>query len=232
MTVKDIQAPVTKVLIIDDHPIVRDACRRVLERDTVERVVEASSVSEGFRLYRAIRPDVIVVDLSMRSGVLDGVSFIRRLRVHDRKTPILVFSMHADPMIVMRTFAVGATGYLWKATNSDEFTKAFHCVRGGHRYISHELATNVAFTEADANANPLRGLTLREWQTLSLLADGKSYGVIAEELHVSYKTVANTTAAVKVKLGAKSIPDLMRIAITHLPAEPGRQSIGALNAEF
>lgn len=203
----------------------------MLERDTVERVVEASSVSEGFRLYRSVKPDVIVVDLSMRSGVLDGISFIRRLRVHDSKTPILVFSMHADPMIVSRTFAVGATGYLWKATGSDEFAKAFHRVCAGHRYISHELATDVAFMEADKKANPLSGLTLREWQTLSLLAEGKPYSVIADELHVSYKTVANTTAGVKVKLGAKSIPDLMRIAITHLPVEPGRLSFGVLSPD-
>lgn len=75
-------------------------------------------------------------------------------------------------------------------------------------------------------------LTLREWQTLSLLADGKSYSMIADELHVSYTTVANTAAAVKLTLGAKSIPDLMRIAIMHLPAEPGRQGIAAMHPDF
>lgn len=214
----------TKALLIDDHPIVLDACKRVLERGGASQVVQASCLADGFRQYRAARPDVIVVDLSMRSGVLDGISFIRRLRVHDRATPILVFSMHADPLVVSRAFAVGATGYLWKATNSDEFSKAYQKVLAGQRYVSHELASEVVFMEVNAQSNPLGELTLREWQTLSLLADGKSYGAIADELHVSYKTVANTASLVKTKLGARNLPDLMRIAITHLPAEPGRRT--------
>jgi DNA-binding NarL/FixJ family response regulator len=120
---------------------------------------------------------------------------------------------------------VGGTGYLWKATNPDEFSKAFHKVLAGQRYVSHELASDIVFMEVNSKSNPLGELTVREWQTLSLLADGKSYGAIADELHVSYKTVANTASLVKSKLGAKSLPDLMRIAITHLPAEPGRRSL-------
>src|SRR5690606_22220152 len=95
----------------------------------------------------------------------------------------------------------------------------------GQRYVSHELASDIVFMEVNSKSNPLGELTVREWQTLSLLADGKSYGAIADELHVSYKTVANTASLVKTKLGAKSLPDLMRIAITHLPAEPGRRSL-------
>lgn len=215
----------TKALLIDDHPIVLDACKRLLERAGASHVVQASCMVDGFRQYRAMRPDVIVVDLSMRSGVLDGISFIRRLRVHDRTTPILVFSMHSDPVVVSRAFAVGGTGYLWKATNPDEFSKAFHKVLAGQRYVSHELASDIVFMEVNSKSNPLGELTVREWQTLSLLADGKSYGAIADELHVSYKTVANTASLVKSKLGAKSLPDLRRIAITHLPAEPGRRSL-------
>src|SRR3990170_5116699 len=102
----------TKVLVIDDHPIVLQGCKQVLEDAGVESVAQASSLVEGFRLYRTNRPDVIVVDLSVRSGALDGISFIRRLRIHDKTTPILVFSMHSDPVIVSRTLQVGATGYL------------------------------------------------------------------------------------------------------------------------
>ena len=90
----------TKVLVIDDHPIVLQGCKQVLEDAGVESVTQASSLVDGFRLYRTIKPDLIVVDLSVRSGALDGISFIRRLRVHDKTTPILVFSMHSDPVIV------------------------------------------------------------------------------------------------------------------------------------
>jgi len=206
----------TKVLVIDDHPIVLQGCKQVLEDAGVESVTQAATLVEGFRLYRTNRPDVIVVD---------GISFIRRLRIHDKTTPILVFSMHADPVIVSRTLQVGATGYLLKDTWSDEFIKAFQKVREGQPYISHELASEVAFMEARGTASPLRALTLRELHTLSLIAEGKSYGSIADELHVSYKTVANTASLIKTKLGAKSLPELMRIAIAHLPTESGRRSL-------
>ena len=208
----------TKALIVDDHPIVLDACKRALQGAGIIDVSEASSVVDGFRLYRKVKPDIIVTDLSMHTGVLGGMSFIRRLRIHDKATPILVFSMHSDPLIVFRTLEAGATGYLWKATNSDEFIRAFHKVRGGVRYISHEIASELAFTEVRGAVNPLRMLTLREWQTLSLIAVGKSYGAIADELHVSYKTVANTAAHIKTKLGARTLPELVRIGIAHLPS--------------
>jgi DNA-binding NarL/FixJ family response regulator len=215
----------TKVLVIDDHPIVLQGCKQVLEDAGVDSVAQASSLVDGFRQYRTIKPDLIIVDLSVRSGALDGISFIRRLRVHDKSTPILVFSMHSDPVIVSRALQVGATGYLLKDTWSDEFVKAFQKVREGIPYISHELASEVAFMEARGTSNPLRSLTLRELQTLSLIAEGRSYSSIAEELHVSYKTIANTASLIKTKLGAKSLPELMRFAIAHLPAETGRRNL-------
>lgn len=213
----------TKALLIDDHPIVLHACKRALEEAGVIDIWLASSMADGYRRYRATKPDVIVVDLSMRCRVFEGIGFITRLRTRDKTTPILVFSMHTDPMVVTRAFSVGGNGYLLKSSSADEFTEAFFKVRAGERYLPHELASDVAFSEIDAKLNPLSALSMREWQTLSLLADGRSYGSIAEELHVSYKTVANTAAAVKLKLDARNIPDLMRIAITHLPGEPGRR---------
>lgn len=100
-------------------------------------------------------------------------------------------------------------------------------MRAGQRYVSHDLASDIVFMEVNADTNLLGRLTLREGQTLSLLADGKSYGAIADELHVSYKTVGNTASPVKTKLGAKNLPDLMRIAITHLPADTGWRSLAA-----
>src|SRR5688572_1607548 len=95
------------VLIIDDHPVVIQGCRRLLEDMGVAEVLVASTLSEGFRLYRQKDPDMIIVDLSMQSGALGGLSFIRRLRVHDERTPVLVLSMHFDRMIVSRALEVG-----------------------------------------------------------------------------------------------------------------------------
>lgn len=208
----------TKVLVIDDHPIVLQGCKRVLQDARVEFVLQAASLADGFRQYRSQKPDVIVVDLAVSTGALDGLNFIRRLRIHDRKTPILVFSMHSDPVIVSRALEVGANGFLLKDTCSDEFIKAFQRVRDGGTYLSHELASEVAFISARGSNNPLNTITIRELQTLSLIAEGKPYNIIAEELNVSYKTIANTAAQIKNKLGVRTLPELMRIAIQHLPA--------------
>ena len=211
-----------KVLIVDDHPIVIQGCRRLLEDMGVDEVLVASSLAEGFRVYRQKRPDIIIVDLSMKSGSLGGLSFIRRPRVHDEQTPVLVLSMHSDRMIVSKALEVGANGYLLKDTSSEEFAKAFRSVRDGKHYLNHELASQIAFMEARGDRNPLSRMTLRELQTLSLIAEGKPYISIADELNVSYKTVVNTCAQLKAKLGVRTLPELMRIAIQHLPSNVGK----------
>jgi DNA-binding NarL/FixJ family response regulator len=209
---------VTRVLVIDDHPVVLQGCRQLLEDAGIDNILQAQSSSDGFRLYRMQRPDVIIVDLAMRAGALNGLSFIRRLRLHDQRTPILVLTMHNDPVIVSRALEVGATGYVLKDASADEVLKAFQKVREGRPYLSHDLASEVAFMEARGTTNPLKRMTVRELQTLALVAEGKPYRIIAEHLHVSYKTVANTIAQLKAKLGVHTLPELMRIAIQHLPS--------------
>ncbi len=214
-----------RVLIIDDHPFVLQACARMLEEAELARVMQASGLADAYRQYRAHRPHVVVVDLSIKTAALGGLSFVRRLRLHDKRTPILVLSMHSDPMIIRRALEAGATGYLLKDAPSEEFLRAFNTVRTGRPYLSHEVASEIAFSETRLNASPLQALTVRELQTLALIAEGKSYGMIAEELNISYKTVANTTSQIKMKLGARSLPELMRIAIHHLPGPSGRRGL-------
>jgi two-component system invasion response regulator UvrY len=212
----------TRVLVIDDHPIVLQGTTQLLEDVGVKQVHQAQSLADGFRAYRTQKPDVIIVDLAMHNGSLGGLSFIRRLRLHDQDTPILVFTMHSDPVIVSRALEVGATGYVLKDTPPEEVQTAFQRVRDNRPYLTHDLASEVAFMEARGTTNPLRQMTVRELQTLALVAEGKPYGVIAEHLHVSYKTVANTCTQLKAKLGVRTLPELMRIAIQHLPAANGK----------
>jgi two-component system, NarL family, invasion response regulator UvrY len=113
----------------------------------------------------------------------------------------------------------GATGYVLKDTSSYELMKAFEQVRAGTPYLSNDLAMQVALLRTGLRANPLADLTPRELQTLSLLAQGKSYGRIAEELNVSYKTVVNACSQLKQKLNAKNLPELIRLAVQLVPAE-------------
>ncbi len=207
----------TSVLIIDDHPIVLQGCRRMLEDAGVKTVLEARDVISGYRLYRRHHPDVVIVDLAMQGGGLGGLEVIRRMRSHDPRSRILVFSMHSDPIIAARALEAGATGYVLK--DSNELMKAFDQVRSGTPYLSNDLAMQVALVRTGVRANRLADLTPRELQTLSLLAEGKPYGRIAEELNVSYKTVVNACSQLKQKLNAKNLPELIRAAVRLVSAE-------------
>ncbi len=207
----------TSVLIIDDHPVVLQGCRRMLEDAGVKTVLEARDAASGYRLYRRHHPDVVIVDLAMQGGGLRGLNVIRRMRSHDQRSRILVFSMHSDPIIAARALEAGATGYVLK--DSDELMKAFDQVRTGTPYLSNDLAMQVALVRTGVRANPLADLTPRELQILSLLAEGKPYGRIADELSVSYKTVVNACSQLKQKLNAKNLPELIRVAVQLVSAE-------------
>ena len=209
----------TSVLIIDDHPIVLQGCRRMLEDAGVGSVLEARDLKSGYRLYRRHQPDVVIVDLGMPGSGLGGLSLVRRIRVHEPRTRILVFSMHSDPIIAARALEAGATGYVHKDTSPAELLRAFEQVRAGTPYLSNDLAMEVALVRTGVRQNPLAELTPRELQTLSLLAEGKPYGRIADELNVSYKTVVNVCSQLKQKLDARNLPELIRVAVRLMEAE-------------
>ena len=204
----------TSVLIIDDHPIVLQGCRRVLEDAGMEPVLTASDVVAGYRLYRRHQPDVVVVDLAIRGKGLGGLDLIRRIHSHNPRARILVLSMHDDAMIVAHALEAGAAGYLLKDTSSEQLVKAVQQTASGAPYLDSELAVKVALAGSRVvRRNPLSDLTPRELQVLALLADGKAYGRIADELHVSYKTVVNVSSQLKQKLKANNLSELVSTAV-------------------
>jgi two-component system, NarL family, invasion response regulator UvrY len=205
---------VTSALIVDDHPIVLKGCRRILEDAGVGTILEAHDVISGYRLYRRHAPDVAIIDLSLQGRGLAGLPLIQRIKACDARARILVFSMHGDPVVVARALRAGATGYLVKDTSSEELVEAFEKVRAGTPYLSKDMATQVALV--GLRRDPLDELTPRELQTLQLLAEGKSYSRIADELQVSYKTVVNTCSQLKEKLNARTLPELVRAAVQHV----------------
>jgi two-component system invasion response regulator UvrY len=202
----------TSALIIDDHPIVLQGCRRVLLDAGVATVSEARDVASGYRLYRRNRPDVAIVDLSLQGNGLAGLPLIQRIKAHDPRA-----RMHSDPIIVSRALKAGASGYLLKDTSPQELVDAFETVRRGEHYLSGDVAMKVALVGSGAHRDPLADLTPRELQMLGLLAEGKPYSRIAETLGVSYKTVVNTCSQLKQKLNAKNLPELIRIAVQLAP---------------
>lgn len=208
----------TSVLVIDDHPIVLQGCRRMLEDAGTAVVIEARDATSGYKLYRRHHPDVVIIDLALQGGGLGGLPLIQRISAHDRRVRILVFSMHSDPIIVARALEAGATGYVLKDTSSEDLLEAFEKVRAGKPYLSNDLAMQVALVHTPARQNPLAELTPRELQILALLAEGKPYGQIAEGINVSYKTVVNVSSQLKQKLDARNLPELIRTAVQLLSA--------------
>jgi DNA-binding NarL/FixJ family response regulator len=208
----------SSALIIDDHPIVLRACRKLLDDAGVASIYDASDFVTGYRLYHKRRPDVVVVDLVISGNGLGGLDLIRRIRLRDPRARILVFSMHADPVIVARALEAGATGYVVKDAPPDEFVAAFEKVRIGEPYLSHMIAMDVALVGARARPNPLSQLSAREIQTLALLAEGKPYSLIAEEMNISYKTVVNVCSLLRRKLGVGSLAELIGLAVRNISA--------------
>ena len=142
---------VTSVLVIDDHPIVLQACRRLLEDAGVASVLEAGDVAAGYELFCRHNPDVIIVDLAMEKNSLGGLSLIQRINSHDPQAHILVLSMHRDPIIVARALEAGASGYILKDTATEDLLNAIQTIQEGNSYLSHDLVfagtSTVSFNE-------------------------------------------------------------------------------------
>jgi DNA-binding NarL/FixJ family response regulator len=203
----------TRVLIVDDHPIVLQACRRMLQDAGFNDVIEARDTDCGYRLYCDHHPDIVIVDLGIQAKGLGGLELIHRISTHGPHVRILVFSMYSDPAIVARALKAGATGYVAKDASPEDFTAAFESVRAGKPYLSSKLAMQVALANSPTRQSSFAELTPRELQLLSLLAEGNPYSRIAEQLNVSYKTVVNLSAQLKRKLDARNLPELIRAAV-------------------
>ena len=210
----------TSVLIVDDHPVVLQGCRRILEDAGITAILEASDTTTAYDLFRDHRPDVAVIDLSMRNDDLRGLSLIRRVKAHDPRFPMVVLSMHRDPTVVLQALEAGALGYILKDNAAEDLLKAVADVQRGNRYLSHGLAIEVAVSRTPPRSQSLPDLTPRQLDVLALLAKGNAYSQIAEELELSYKTVLNISWQLKKKLEVDNLPALVRKAIQLLsPAD-------------
>jgi two-component system, NarL family, invasion response regulator UvrY len=207
----------TSVLIIDDHPMVLQGCRRVLEDMGIERLYEATTVISGYRAFLRHHPDVVIADLTFEGDDLGGLSLIRRIASSDRKARILVLSMHNDPAIVSRALESGALSYVLKDMSSSEFSTAFEKVQLGEPHLSHRLAMQVAMLRSKGKDSATKDLTSREVQILALLGKGNNYDKIAAKLGISYKTVTNACSSIRTKLKINTLAELIRFAIYNDP---------------
>ncbi len=202
-----------KILIVDDHPIVRAGVARLLTGGGRFTVAEAETGKDALTLFRRDRPDLVILDLNLPG--LGGLEMIRRLRTDDPAARILVLSMHDDAIHVTRALEAGAAGYLSKDAPPAEILAAINRIAAGQRYVQQELAQELALLNVGQAPHSLDDLTSRELEILRLLGEGSSLQTIADAIGLSYKTVANNCAQIKTKLGVLRTADLIRIAILH-----------------
>jgi two-component system, NarL family, invasion response regulator UvrY len=200
-----------KILIVDDHPIVRDGLHRLLADEPDVELRDAESGKQALALFRQERPDLVIVDLNLPG--FGGLELIKRLSLEKTTARILVLSMHDEPIYALRALQVGAAGYVSKNAPPAQLLEAIRQVAEGRSYLGHELAQELALLHLRAPAHPLEELSPRDLELLRLLADGNSLQQIADTLGLSYKTVANNCTQMKAKLGVKRTADLIRIAL-------------------
>jgi len=198
------------VLLVDDHAVVREGYRRLLERDVQLSVIgEASSAAETLRLDAQLKPDVIVLDIAL-PGV-SGTEILRRIVSRRPDACVLMFSMYQDGIYATRAINAGARGYLSKASAPDLLVEAVRCVAGGQRYLSPDVEQ--AMTRQSPQGNRLADtLSTRELEVLRMLTQGYGVEEIGERLGLSPKTAANHQSSIKQKLGANSALQLILIA--------------------
>ena len=201
----------TKVLIVDDHPVVVSGCKSLFAWDPSVKIEGAGDAKTGHQAFLQKQPDVTVIDIKLPD--LSGFELLRQIRKEDPDARIIMFSMNDDPDFVVRAVEMGAQGYLSKSDDPRLFVKAVLKVAAGEKFISPQLAEAVTFSSGTLKSNPSSQVTPRELEILRLLRRGDKIAEIAATLGISYKTVANTTSQLKRKLKAKSHSDLIRIAV-------------------
>jgi DNA-binding NarL/FixJ family response regulator len=208
---QDTQKTPTRILIVDDHPVILSGCRALFAGDSSIRIDEASDAKSGHRAFSQKKPDVTIIDINLPD--VSGFELMRRIRKDDPEARIIMFSMNDDPAFVLRAVEMGAQGYVSKGDDPRLFVKAVRKVAAGEQFITPQLAEAVTFSSAAIKANPVSQMTPRELEILRLLGRGDKIVEVADALEISYKTVANTTSLLKQKLGAKNHSDLIRIAV-------------------
>lgn len=191
-----------RVLLADDHRILREGLRRSLEAEGVDVVGEATDGEEAVELAEALHPDVVLMDVTM--PVLDGVEATRRIRQRLPEVRVVMLTMHADEVTIARALRVGADGYLVKDCSTDEIAETIRLVAAGETALSRQVAVSMlAEVQTLAPEGPEEVVSKREEEVLQLIADGCSSAEVAERLFISQKTVKNHLASIYQKLDAR-----------------------------
>ncbi len=199
------------VFLVDDHAVVREGYRRLLERSAGIRVIgEAANAADAYSEFQRVKPDVVVMDISLPGA--SGIEAMRRMLAREPDAKVLMFSMHEEPIFASRAFQAGALGYVTKASAPEVLVEAVRSVAQGKRYLSQDMAQAIALQSVAGGEAGLDVLSNREFEVMRLLVAGDTLATIAEKLQLSYKTVANHQSLIRQKLGVETHAQLIRMA--------------------
>jgi two-component system invasion response regulator UvrY len=202
-----------RILLIEDHPIVRDGCQRILSQREDWDIREAKCAAEGHVLNEEQRPDVILLDLELPDAT--GLDMMADLLHANPLARIIIFSMFQSGAIVSKALACGARGYLTKSDDPESILDAVDGVLSGTVYLGPSAAQTLALAHVTQTNDPMRSLTERERQVVLLLGEGKSLSEIASDLAIGYKSAANIVSALKQKLHIANSSALIKFAVEH-----------------
>jgi|688.fasta_scaffold790288_1 two-component system invasion response regulator UvrY len=201
-----------RIMLVDDHAVVRAGVRRLLEQDAKFTVVaEAESGERAYQIFGEHLPDVTIIDLSMPG--MGGMETIKRIVARYPTAKILVLSMHENVAFASQALKAGAKGYVTKSGLADELANAVEWVVSGQTYLGSELSNKIALQLHNAEGDPMQALSAREFEIFRMLVDGVDLNKIAGTLNISLKTVANYQTTIKQKLGVSSPVEMVRLAI-------------------
>ncbi len=202
----------TELLLIDDHAVVREGYRRLIERrGDLHVAAEASDAENALAVLRKQPIEVVVLDLSLPG--MGGIELCRRILQRYPEMRILIFSMHRDPLFASQALRAGALGYVTKSSAPDTLIQAIHKVARGEKVLSPDIAPEMAISLLEGESNPASELSPREFEILRHLIDGRTVDEISGMLNISPKTVQNTHYQIKTKLGVRSDFELARLAV-------------------
>ncbi|WGS23686.1 MULTISPECIES: response regulator transcription factor [unclassified Bradyrhizobium] len=199
-------------MLVDDHAVVREGYRAVLQKQPGLRVVaEAADGAEAYRLFKEIKPDLVIMDLAMPG--IGGIEAIRRIRQWDRNAQVLVFTMHQNAAFAVQAIRAGARGYVTKTSPPETLVQAAMDVLAGRIAISPDIDHELALSRLAGDVVAADVLSPREFEVLRMLLAERTSDEIADMLHISPKTVANLHYLIKTKLGVGSDIELVRLAL-------------------
>ncbi|HID50117.1 MAG TPA: two-component system response regulator UvrY [Chromatiales bacterium] len=204
-----------KVMLVDDHDLVRTGIKRLLEDVSgIEIVGEATSGEEALALINRLDPEVVLMDINMPG--IGGLEATRKLIHSKPDLKIIVVTMHDDDLFPQRLLKAGAMGYVTKGARVDEIVRAIHEVMANRRYITPEIAQQIALSQFDGEqGSPFDSLSERELQVLMMLMDGQSVSAISDKLCLSPKTISTYRTRLYAKLGVQNDIELARLALLH-----------------